>query len=110
MKNENTQQKIIALLDKAPAMLNAIKPVQESFGEYKVTVKVAGYVDLMSILADLIKLCTLALTSDEPHISPLVKNGKIDIPNILELALHLVPYSEAELLYTIARITREEIR
>mgnify|MGYP003605351830 CR=1 FL=1 len=110
MKNENTQQKLIALLDKAPAMLNAIKPVQESFGEYKVTVKVAGYVDLMTIVADLIKLCTLALTSDEPHISPLVKNGKIDIPNILELALQLIPYSEAELLDTIARIIQEENR
>lgn len=107
MKNENTHQKIIELLDKAPAMLNTVKPVQESYGEYTVTFKVAGYVDLMSIVADLIKLCTLALTSEEPHISPLVKNGNINIPNILELALQLIPYSEAELLDNIAKISQE---
>jgi hypothetical protein len=71
-------------------------PTQE--GVYQTTLNFSSYVSLMATIADLVKLCALAKLADEPHISPLVGTSPIDIAGILELALQLMPHSEAEFL------------
>jgi hypothetical protein len=108
MKDKDINEEVVKLLKWAPILLTSIKPVQESRSEYTVTIKVSGYIDLMAIAADLIKLCTLASSMDAPHISPLVRNGSIDIPNILELALQLIPSNEMELLENMMELLEKE--
>lgn len=71
-------------------------PTQE--GVYQTTLNFSSYVSLMATIADLIKLCALAELTDEPHVSPLVGTSPIDKAGILELALQLMPHSEAEFL------------
>jgi len=65
---------------------------------YQVTVNFSGYSSLITTVSDLMKLCTVAMLSDEPHISPVVNSNRIDMAGIMELALQLMPYGEAEFL------------
>ncbi|CAM2899812.1 hypothetical protein [Flavobacterium frigoris] len=66
-------------------------------GLYSVDLVVEGYLDLLFTVANLIKVSILALDSDETCSSQ-VPDPPTNIKNMLEIALQLLPYEEAEFL------------
>jgi hypothetical protein len=66
-------------------------------GFYIIELSVEGCLDLLFTVANLIKVSILALDSDE-ICSNQVQNPPSNITNILEIALQLLPYDEAEFL------------
>ena len=101
-------QKLVTLSAKAEMLFSTITVVPNAQDTYVVPLKVSGYHDLVCLTADLMKLCVLALQTDEPHISALVQSGKINVGNILEVALQLMPYDEAEFLDTVLDLTKDK--
>ena len=79
-------------------LMTTLKPHPKKEDVYQVTVNFSGYSSLITTVSDLMKLCTVAMLSDEPHISPVVNSNRIDMAGIMELALQLMPYGEAEFL------------
>lgn len=56
-------------------------PKEES--TWQITVNFSSYSSLYSTVADLMKLCTVALLTEEPYVSPMVGNPNIDLANIM---------------------------
>jgi hypothetical protein len=74
-----------------------LRPKKQKKGLYTIELSVEGYLDLLFTVANLIKVSILALDSDETC-SNQVQNPPTNITNILEIALQLLPYDEAEFL------------
>ena len=74
-----------------------LRPDKHKKGSYTIELNVDGYLDLLFTIANLIKVSILALDSDETCSSE-VQNPPINITNMLEIALQLLPYDEAEFL------------
>lgn len=90
--------KIERLSADADWLMTKLSPHPKKNGVWQATVNFSGYVSLLATVSELMKLCTLAALSDEPHISPIVENSPIDVAGILELALQLMPHGKAEFL------------
>lgn len=75
---------------------------------YQATVNFSCYSSLFGLITDLMKLCALAHMSEEPHMSPILEKGPIDLAGIMELAIQLMPGDEGELLDNIREITEQE--
>lgn len=86
------------LRQRAAYLLTSLDSQPDADGAFSTTVRFSGYAGLLCTVSDLMKLCTLVLLSDEPHVSPLVGDTRIDLAAILELALQLMPRTEAEFL------------
>lgn len=54
------------------------------------------------------KMSAAVMATEEPYLSPLIGNTKIDLANVMELALQLMPLREAEFL-DVARETLSKI-
>jgi hypothetical protein len=65
---------------------------------YNASFGVAGYKDLIFVVSDLIKLCIKAVEAEESHDPGLIVSPLVNISNILEIAIQLLPIDEAELL------------
>jgi len=65
---------------------------------YTASFGVAGYKDLIFVVSDLIKLCIKAIEAEESHDPGLIVSPLVNISNILEIAIQLLPIDEAELL------------
>jgi hypothetical protein len=50
------------------------------------------------------KLCTIAITNEENEVSALIPNPKVNLSNIMKLAIQLLPSSEAEFLDNVREI------
>lgn len=74
-----------------------LKADQEKQGSFILELKVSGYNELSIIIADLLKVSILALESDPPYVSELIKNPEINVLGLLELVLQLMPRREFEL-------------
>lgn len=79
-------------------LLTTLKPKPKADDVFLVEVAFSGYSSLICTVSDLMKLCALAMQSEEPYLSPLISNTQIDLAGIMELALQLMPIQEAEFL------------
>ena len=77
----NTQ--ITQLRKKANWLLTGLKEHPEIADCYTVTLNFSGYSSLYATVNDIMKLCTVAMLTEPPYISPIVGNPNIDIANIL---------------------------
>lgn len=98
MKNKEINEEIEKLIKWAPILLTSIKPVPDTRHVFSQTFRVSGYVHLISIIEDLIKLCAIATATDKPSLSCVIRNNAIDVSSILEMVLQLLPSNEMELL------------
>lgn len=102
------ENKIEKLPAKADWLMTGLKPHPKKHHVGQVTVNFSGYASLFATVTDLMKLCTIALLSEEPHISPLVGNPNIDLARILELAIQLMPSGESEFLDEVRALLDED--
>ncbi|WNM18883.1 hypothetical protein [Flavobacterium capsici] len=93
MKNQIEQ-----LQHQAEILMKTLKEHPQKEATWQVTVNFSGYTNLIGTVSDLMKCCSLLLLTEETSISPLVSNPTIDLANILELAVQLLPNPEAEFL------------
>lgn len=84
----------------------ATHPTEEA--TWQITVNFSSYSSLYSTVSDLMKLCAVALLTEEPYVSPLVSNPNIDLANIMELALQLLPKAEPEFLDEVRAMLQKE--
>ncbi|WP_242499233.1 hypothetical protein [Flavobacterium sp. 140616W15] len=97
MKSEDFRQ----LIDR---YFTTIKPANDKKGVCAVEIKVLGYCELLYIISNMIKLCTLALDHEELEISNGVKDSSIDIALLLKVVTQLLPLDEIELLDEINKM------
>lgn len=90
-------------------LMSTLKEHPKKADTWQITVNFSGYSSLMATISDLMKLCTLANLSEEPYLSPIIGNPNIDLANVMELALQLMPHAEAEFLDEMRNLVREEI-
>lgn len=102
------ETKIEQLLAKADLLMTtlAAHPTEEEV--WQITVNFSSYSSLYSTVSDLMKLCAVALLTEQPYVSPLVGNPNIDLANIMELALQLLPKAEPEFLDEVRTLLLEE--
>jgi hypothetical protein len=84
----------------------AAHPTEEA--TWQITVNFSSYSSLYATVSDLMKLCTVALLTEKPYVSPLVGNPNIDLANIMELALQLLPKAEPEFLDEVRSLLQKE--
>ena len=82
--------------------LRTLKPVGDKSGSYAAEIRVFDFLELASIIRNLIKLCIVALDQDGAEVPITIKNQSIDVGLILGIALQLFPIDEFELLNEIS--------
>jgi hypothetical protein len=82
--------------------LRTLKPVGDKSGLYAAEIRVFDFLELASIIRNLIKLCIVALDQDGAEVPITIKNQSIDVGLILGIALQLFPIDEFELLNEIS--------
>ena len=82
--------------------LTTLKPTKDKDGIYTAQIRVFDYLELASIIRNLMKLCIVAVDSDSAEIPCTIKNPSIDVGLILGIALQLFPVNEFELLNEIS--------
>ena len=100
--------KIQQIQAKSDWLMSTLKKHPEIENTWQITINFANYALLYGTVADLMKLCTIALTNEENEVSPLIPNPKVNLFNIMELAIQLLPNSEAEFLDNVREILSEE--
>lgn len=83
--------------------LNTLKPSNDKTGSYTAQIKFQSHFELGCVIADMLKLCILALDNDAHKISDTNKNS-INVSLILETVLEMFPMDEFELLSYISEI------
>ncbi|CAM3715049.1 hypothetical protein FLGE108171_11750 [Flavobacterium gelidilacus] len=99
---------IDVLRRKSDWLMTTLKVHPKKEATWQITVNFANYACLCGTIADLMKVCSAVLQSEEPYVSSLVENPAIDVANILELAVQLMPHSEAEFLDEVRQVLNEE--
>ncbi len=99
--------KFAQLLKKSEWLLTTLQDHPKKDDCYTITLNFSCYSSLYSTVNDLMKLCTVALLTEEPYISPIVGNPNIDLANVLELAIQLMPKSEPEFLDEVKELLKE---
>ena len=82
--------------------LRTLKPAEDKSGLYTVEIRVFDYLELASVIRNLMKLCIVALDQDSAEVPVTIKNQSIDVGLILGIALQLFPIDEFELLNEIS--------
>jgi hypothetical protein len=82
--------------------LRTLKPSGDKSGLYAAEIRVFDFLELASIIRNLIKLCIVALDQDGAEVPITIKNQSIDVELILGIALQLFPIDEFELLNEIS--------
>jgi hypothetical protein len=96
--NETNETDVLKELNElAGKGFKTLRPAIHKKGLYNVEIVVEGYLDLLFTVANLIKGSIMALDSDESD-SNYISNPPTNIRNMLEIALQLLPYEEAEFL------------
>lgn len=93
---------------KADFLMTTLTAHPKKEATWQITVNFSSYTSLYSTVSVLMKLCTVALLTEEPYVSPLVGNPNIDLANIMELALQLLPKSEPEFLDEVRTLLQKE--
>lgn len=102
------ETKIEQIKAKADWLLAGMKAHPNREGVWQVTVNFSGYAALYGTVQDLMKLCTVALLTEEPYVSSTVGNPNIDLANIMELAIQLMPNDVPEFLDGVKELLAEE--
>ncbi|MBF7091933.1 hypothetical protein IUY40_10315 [Flavobacterium sp. ALJ2] len=97
MKPEDFRQ----LIDR---YFTTIKPTSDKTDIYTAEIKVLGYCELLYIISNILKLCTLALDHEALEISKESKDSSIDIALLLKVVTQLLPLEEIEFLDEINKI------
>lgn len=100
--------KIQQIQAKSDWLMSSLKKHPNIEDTWQITINFANYALLYGTVTDLMKLCTIALTNEENEVSPLIPNPKVNLSNIMELAIQLLPNSEAEFLDNVREILSEE--
>jgi hypothetical protein len=66
-----------------------------SKGVYTVPITTTGYADLLCTVSELLRLCITVAHADDSSLMP---NPQINMANLLEIALQLLPLNEGEFL------------
>jgi hypothetical protein len=104
------ETQIEQLRAKADLLITTLTAHPKEEATWQITVNFSSYSSLYATVSDLMKLCTVALVAEEPYVSPLVGNPNIDLANIMELALQLLPKAEPEFLDEVRTLLQEEPR
>lgn len=102
------ETKIEQLRSKADWLMTTLTAHPKKGDVWQITLNFSGYSSLLATVSDLMKLCTVALLTEAPYVSPLVGNPNIDLANIMELALQLMPKGESEFLDEARTLLQEE--
>lgn len=102
------ETKIEQIKAKADWLLAGMKAHPELEDVWQVTVNFSGYAAVYGTVQDLMKLCTVALLTEEPYLSSTVRNPNIDLANIMELAIQLMPGNVPEFLDNVNEILADE--
>jgi hypothetical protein len=102
------ETKIEQLRAKADLLMTTLAAHPTEEATWQIPVNFSSYSSLYSTVSDLMKLCAVALLTEEPYVSPLVGNPNIDLANIMELALQLLPKAEPEFLDEVRSLLQEE--
>jgi len=103
------ETKIEQLRTKADLLMTTLAAHPKEEATWQISVNFSSYSSLYATVSDLMKLCRVALVSEEPYVSPVVGKPNIDLANILELALQLVPKAEPEFLDEARSLLQEEV-
>lgn len=93
----NDKEHIAHLRKFAPKFFRTLTETDGKENVYKVNIEFTSYVELMSLISDLLKLCITEGHFEAEGASPYIKENP-NISGILELVLQLIPMYEAELL------------
>jgi hypothetical protein len=74
-------------------------------GVYTIPITTTGYADLLCTVSELLRLCITVAHADDSSLMP---NPQINIANLLEIALQLLPIHEGEFLDECYRLRQME--
>lgn len=66
-----------------------------------VRLRLSGYTDTMHLMADIVKVCILAMGEGQHHGIANIPSPETNISGVLGIILDLIPYEESELLDAI---------
>lgn len=89
---------------KARRFFALLKPCEFREQSFNVPLQFSGHADVIFTVMDIIKVAILALEVDEPYDSNHIVNSRINIRNLLEIALQLIPMEEMQLLDEIHQL------
>jgi hypothetical protein len=102
------ETKIEQLRAKADLFMTTLTAHPKEEGCWQITVNFSSYSSLYATVSDLMKLCTGALVPEGAYVSPLVGHPDIDVANIMELALQLLPKAEPEFLDEVRALLQDK--
>jgi len=110
-KSEDTKL-LEELQDLATRHYKKLQPDPKTEGVYTAKIKFIGYTDLMCFATDLIRLSITSYTENEDssYGGSLIVNPKVNIANILEVVIQLLPLHEIEYLDILAEMFSEHQR
>ena len=88
-------------------LMRSINPVYGKDHEYTIPIRICGYYDLQCNIANLVKSALLAIYTEEPDVTFLGNAQRINTGMLLEMALQMIPYDEAEFLDTVVEMIPE---
>lgn len=91
-----------SLLDLAKENMPLLKSQNVKRKLDTVELNISGYADVMYLMADIVKVCMLALESNTS--SNRIPEPETNISGVLGIVLDLIPYEEADFLDTIREI------
>jgi len=96
---ETNEIKKLAYLKKLTARnLSTLKPSNDNTGSYAAQIKLSNYSELGCVIAEILKLCIVALDYDAHKASNTIKTSPINVALILEMVLEMFPTDEMEIL------------
>ncbi|MFT3794663.1 hypothetical protein [Flavobacterium sp.] len=75
-----------------------LEPLSVKNEHFKCELWLGGYQEMMHTVADLVKVCMLALETADSGNFKEIKDPNTNIAGVLSLVLNMIPYEEAELL------------
>lgn len=101
MKNNFQNPEFRQLLENHFTLL---KPSRNRKDTFTAELRLRGYSDIAYHIADLLKVCIMAMDADNSHAaSSAIPEPNVNILGVLEMTLALLPYNEFELLDILHR-------
>lgn len=104
---ETTEKRIQELQEMARTHFTLLKPDKEKKDSHTVSFPVYDYYNLIHIVSDLMKLCAIAIENESEFDSSFEENSKIDIAQILKIAIMLLPIDEIEFLDEVKKLLKK---
>ena len=91
-------KKIQKLQEMVKTHFTTLKPDKQEKDRFRVSFTVSDYTHLMFIISDLMKLCISSIEEEISYDSSSIVHSRVNITQILEIAIELLPINEAEFL------------